>query len=133
MAALLMASMAYKLPDLPYDYAALEPAITGEILELHHSGHHAAYVKDTLEKLAEARDKNQLGGLVGLGKTLAFIRVRPCTRSSGATCPPTASSARRSTSTSARSRRSRSSSPRRPRPSWARDEACRPGSRSASG
>ncbi|MFD0689806.1 superoxide dismutase [Actinomadura fibrosa] len=67
--------MTYTLPDLPYDYAALEPAITGEILELHHSRHHAAYVKganDTLEKLAEARDKEQLGGLVGLEKTLAF-------------------------------------------------------------
>ncbi|HEX2313555.1 MAG TPA: superoxide dismutase [Thermomonospora sp.] len=65
----------YSLPDLPYDYAALEPAITGEILELHHSKHHAAYVKganDTLEKLEEARDKEQYGGLVGLEKTLAF-------------------------------------------------------------
>ncbi|MFC7041056.1 superoxide dismutase, partial [Nonomuraea rubra] len=27
----------YTLPDMPYDYAALEPAITGEILELHHA------------------------------------------------------------------------------------------------
>ncbi|GAA4383368.1 superoxide dismutase [Actinomadura verrucosospora] len=65
----------YTLPDLPYDYAALEPAITGEILELHHSRHHAAYVKganDTLERLAEAREKEQYGGLVGLEKTFAF-------------------------------------------------------------
>ncbi|WP_433228170.1 superoxide dismutase [Actinomadura formosensis] len=65
----------YTLPDLPYDYAALEPAITGEILELHHAKHHAAYVKganDTLEKLAEARGKEQYGGLVGLEKTFAF-------------------------------------------------------------
>jgi superoxide dismutase, Fe-Mn family len=65
----------YTLPDLPYDYAALEPAITGEILELHHSKHHAAYVKganDTLEKLAEARGKERFGGLVGLEKTFAF-------------------------------------------------------------
>ncbi len=65
----------YTLPDLPYDYAALEPAITGEILELHHAKHHAAYVKganDTLERLAEARDKEQYGGLVGLQKTFAF-------------------------------------------------------------
>ncbi|GAA3094929.1 superoxide dismutase [Streptosporangium carneum] len=65
----------YALPDMPYDYAALEPAITGEILELHHSKHHAAYVKganDTLERLAEARDKGEFGGLVGLEKTFAF-------------------------------------------------------------
>ncbi|GGQ04318.1 superoxide dismutase [Streptosporangium pseudovulgare] len=65
----------YTLPDMPYDYAALEPAITGEILELHHARHHAAYVKganDTLERLAEARDKGEFGGLVGLEKTYAF-------------------------------------------------------------
>ncbi|PZG48099.1 superoxide dismutase [Spongiactinospora gelatinilytica] len=65
----------YSLPDMPYDYGALEPAITGEILELHHAKHHAAYVKganDTLEKLADARDKGEFGGLVGLEKTFAF-------------------------------------------------------------
>ncbi|MFI5957464.1 superoxide dismutase [Cryptosporangium sp. NPDC051539] len=67
----------YSLPDLPYDYAALEPAITGEILELHHAKHHAAYVKganDTLEQLEEVREKDGFTptGLVGLEKTLAF-------------------------------------------------------------
>ncbi|MGF1431172.1 superoxide dismutase [Kitasatospora sp. LaBMicrA B282] len=65
----------YTLPDLPYDYSALERAMSAEILELHHSKHHAAYVKganDTVEQLAEARAKEQLGGLVGLQKTLAF-------------------------------------------------------------
>jgi superoxide dismutase, Fe-Mn family len=44
-------------------------------LELHHAKHHAAYVKganDTLERLAEARDKSEFGGLVGLEKTFAF-------------------------------------------------------------
>jgi Fe-Mn family superoxide dismutase len=65
----------YVLPDMPYDYAALEPAITGEILELHHSKHHAAYVKganDTLDRLAETREKEDFSGLVGLEKTFAF-------------------------------------------------------------
>ncbi|MFJ9736708.1 superoxide dismutase [Streptomyces sp. NPDC101166] len=67
----------YALPDLPYDYAALEPAITGQILELHHAKHHAAYVKganDTLEQIAEIRDKDQITptGLIGLEKTFAF-------------------------------------------------------------
>lgn len=65
----------YTLPDMPYDYAALEPAITGEILELHHAKHHAAYVKganDTLEQLSEAREKEVMPPLVGLEKTLAF-------------------------------------------------------------
>jgi len=67
----------YSLPDLPYDYSALAPAITPEILELHHAKHHAAYVKganDTLEQLAEARDQDAIAptGLVGLEKTFAF-------------------------------------------------------------
>jgi Fe-Mn family superoxide dismutase len=65
----------YVLPDLPYDHAALEPAISGEILHLHHGKHHAAYVagaNTTLERLAEARDKQAWDGLVGLEKTLAF-------------------------------------------------------------
>ena len=45
----------YSLPDLPYDYAALEPHVSGQIMELHHDKHHAAYVagaNQTLEKLA---------------------------------------------------------------------------------
>jgi Fe-Mn family superoxide dismutase len=65
----------YTLPDLPYDFGALEPHYSGKILELHHDKHHAAYVKgtnDTLDKLAEARAKQDFGALVGLQKTLAF-------------------------------------------------------------
>lgn len=65
----------YALPELPYDYAALEPHINGHILELHHDKHHAAYVKganDTLDQLAEARESGNYNSLVGLEKTLAF-------------------------------------------------------------
>ncbi|MGO9029297.1 MAG: superoxide dismutase [Acidimicrobiales bacterium] len=65
----------YTLPDLPYDFGALEPHYSGEILELHHDKHHAAYVtgaNTTLEKLADARDKSDFGAIVGLEKTLAF-------------------------------------------------------------
>ncbi|HEX7355091.1 MAG TPA: superoxide dismutase [Mycobacteriales bacterium] len=65
----------YTLPDLTYDYAALEPAIIGQIMELHHDKHHAGYVKganDTLEKIAAARDKGEFGSIMGLEKTLAF-------------------------------------------------------------
>ncbi|NJK58590.1 MAG: superoxide dismutase [Pleurocapsa sp. SU_5_0] len=36
--------MAYELPSLPYDYKALEPAISQSTLEFHHDKHHAAYV-----------------------------------------------------------------------------------------
>ena len=65
----------YTLPDLPYDYSALEPHVSGQIMELHHDKHHAAYVagaNTTLEKLAGARDKDDFGPIVGLEKTLAF-------------------------------------------------------------
>ncbi len=65
----------YSLPDLPYDYGALQPAMTGEILELHHSKHHAAYVKganDMIDRIAETRDKGDYSSLVGLEKTMAF-------------------------------------------------------------
>lgn len=65
----------YTLPDLPYDYAALEPYTSAQILELHHDKHHAAYVagaNEVTEKLAAAREKNDFGAIVGLEKTLAF-------------------------------------------------------------
>ena len=67
--------MAYTVPDLPYDYGALAPSISGEIMELHHSKHHQTYVNglnDTLEKLAAAREKGDFGAIVGLEKSLAF-------------------------------------------------------------
>ena len=65
----------YTLPDLPYDFGALEPHYSAEVLELHHDKHHAAYVKganDTLEKLAAARDTGEFESIVGLQKTMAF-------------------------------------------------------------
>jgi Fe-Mn family superoxide dismutase len=65
----------YTLPDLPYDYGALEPYISGQIMELHHDKHHAAYVKGAntaLEQMAEARDKESFGTVNLLEKNLAF-------------------------------------------------------------
>ena len=35
--------MAYKLPELGYDYAALEPHIDARTMEIHHGKHHAGY------------------------------------------------------------------------------------------
>lgn len=67
--------MTYSLPDLPYDYSALEPHQIAQILELHHDKHHAGYVtgaNQTLEKLAEARDKGDFASIVALEKNLAF-------------------------------------------------------------
>ena len=65
----------YVLPDLDYDFGALEPHISGEIMELHHGAHHKGYVKkanETLEKLDEAREKEDFSRIGGLEKALAF-------------------------------------------------------------
>ncbi|WP_030153672.1 superoxide dismutase, partial [Oerskovia turbata] len=65
----------YTLPELSYDYGALEPHISGRIMELHHSKHHQAYVtgaNTALEKLAEARDSGDLAAVNLHEKNLAF-------------------------------------------------------------
>lgn len=67
--------MTYKLPDLTYDYSALEPHISARIMELHHSKHHAAYVTGAnaaLDAMAEARAANNFANLPKLQKDLAF-------------------------------------------------------------
>lgn len=48
------------LPDLTYDYGTLEPHICAEIMQLHHSKHHATYVNNlnvAEEKYQEALAK----------------------------------------------------------------------------
>jgi Fe-Mn family superoxide dismutase len=65
----------YVLPDLSYDYGALEPNISGKIMELHHDKHHLAYVNganSALDALAEARDNNDLSMVNKFQKDLAF-------------------------------------------------------------
>ena len=65
----------YVLPDLDYDFGALEPHISGQIMELHHGKHHKTYVdkaNETLEKLEESRDVKDFSRLAGLEKALAF-------------------------------------------------------------
>ena len=67
--------MAYTLPDLDYDYGALDPYISGAIMELHHGKHHAAYVagvNTAVEKLEEARATGDFAALPKLEKDLAF-------------------------------------------------------------
>src|SRR6476661_5584857 len=65
----------YTLPDLPYDYSALEPHISGRIIELHHDKHHAGYVKGAntaLERLHDIRKKGDFSSISMLEKNLAF-------------------------------------------------------------
>jgi len=65
----------YVLPDLEYDFGALEPHISARILELHHGQHHKAYVgkaNETLEHLEEARAQRDFAGIGALESALAF-------------------------------------------------------------
>lgn len=67
--------MNYTLPELTYDYSALEPHISARIMELHHSKHHQAYVTGAnaaLAAMAEARESNNFANLPKLQKDLAF-------------------------------------------------------------
>jgi Fe-Mn family superoxide dismutase len=52
--------MAFEVPDLPYDYNALEPHIDEETMHLHHDKHHQAYVTQTNNALegTEFADKS---------------------------------------------------------------------------
>jgi len=66
---------AYTLPELHYDYSALEPHISARIMELHHSKHHQAYVdgaNNALAQMAEARESGNFGPINRLEKDLAF-------------------------------------------------------------
>jgi len=65
----------YTLPDLPYDYGALEPHVSGKIMQLHHDKHHRAYVagaNEALDGLADARARNDFSRIAALERALAF-------------------------------------------------------------
>jgi len=65
----------YVLPDLQYDYSALEPEISGRVMELHHDKHHRAYVEGAnfaMEQLLDARSKQDFGPIPALERALAF-------------------------------------------------------------
>ena len=70
-----MKSQPYELPELGFSYDALEPALSAELLELHHSKHHRAYVdaaNQSLSDLAQAREKGSFKHLNQLQRNLAF-------------------------------------------------------------
>ena len=66
----------YTLPELPYAYDALEPHISAEIMELHHSKHHNTYVQGAnaaLEAMEKAREEGANPDQIrALSKNLAF-------------------------------------------------------------
>jgi superoxide dismutase len=65
--------MAYDVPPLPYDYAALEPHIDEQTMRLHHDKHHQAYV----DRANDALSGTELDG-------------RPSPRTSAGSCATTA-------------------------------------------
>jgi len=48
--------MAYELAPLPYDYAALEPFIDAQTMQLHHDKHHQTYITNVNAALANHPD-----------------------------------------------------------------------------
>ena len=46
--------MSFTLPDLPYDFAALEPHIDARTMEIHHDKHHAAYTNNLNIAIADS-------------------------------------------------------------------------------
>ncbi|KAJ8714933.1 hypothetical protein PYW08_004914 [Mythimna loreyi] len=69
------ARMKHTLPELPYEYSALEPVISREIMSLHHSKHHATYVNNlnaAEEKLAQAQAKGDISTVISLAPGLKF-------------------------------------------------------------
>ena len=65
----------YQLPDLPYDFHELEPVISREIMELHYTKHHRAYVTNlnlALEKYQAAEAKNDIEQMIALQSAIKF-------------------------------------------------------------
>jgi Fe-Mn family superoxide dismutase len=65
--------MAFELPPLPYDYAALEPTIDAETMKLHHDKHHQAYT----DKLNEAVAADDALGTKTIEEIVAGVSAYP--------------------------------------------------------
>jgi len=65
----------HSLPDLKYDYGALEPAISAETMAIHHTKHHNTYVTNlnaTLEKLDGAMTASDVSEIIALQGAMKF-------------------------------------------------------------
>ncbi|CAB4399372.1 unnamed protein product [Rhizophagus irregularis] len=65
----------YTLPDLPYDYNALEPIISADIMKVHHEKHHQAYVNGlnvAEEKFDQALKDKDVISQIALQPALKF-------------------------------------------------------------
>jgi len=69
------ANKVYKLPDLGYDYNGLEPFISSEIMTLHHTKHHQAYITNlniAIEKYSDAQAKGDVSTMISLEPAIKF-------------------------------------------------------------
>ncbi len=67
--------MSYELPPLPYDFNALEPVISAEIMQLHYEKHHKAYVANlntAVDKYREAEAKGDVAQMIALQSAIKF-------------------------------------------------------------
>ncbi|XP_025833526.1 superoxide dismutase [Mn], mitochondrial [Agrilus planipennis] len=65
----------HDLPELPYEYDALEPVISKDIMNLHHDKHHRTYVTNlnaAEEKLKSAIEKGDVNGVAALSSAIKF-------------------------------------------------------------
>ena len=70
--------MTYKLPDLPYEYSALEPHIDTKTMGIHHDKHHAGYVNNlnaAVENYPELQKKSVMELLSNLNNVPEEIRT----------------------------------------------------------
>src|SRR5258705_13663700 len=68
-------ALKFELPPLPYDFNALEPVISAEIMQLHYSKHHQAYVNNlnaALEKYRDAEAKGDLAAMIAQQQAIKF-------------------------------------------------------------
>jgi Fe-Mn family superoxide dismutase len=68
-------SKKFTLPNLPYEYDALEPVISKEIMQLHHQKHHQGYVTNlnaALEKYDAAVQSENLDAMIQLQPLIKF-------------------------------------------------------------
>jgi len=116
----------YELPPLPYDYDALEPHISEQVLTWHHDTHHQGYVsgwnsaEETLEANRESKDFSDSAGAIrnvthnGSGHVLHTLFWQSMSPEGGD--EPGATSATASRRTSAPTRAGRARSRLQPRP-----------------
>ena len=76
--------MAFTLPSLPYDFAALEPTIDAQTMQIHHGKHHAGYVTN-LNKAIEGKPELEKKSVEAIIANLAAVPddIRTAVRNNG--------------------------------------------------